>query len=272
MNKKIKKILPLALAGAIILGTIGAAFAIFTSREDAGLTVSAGTVDLGVSMSPNALTNPDEILPGDNDPSLAGEELLFEGKDHELTYKVETKGTQAVRTRHTVIISALDEEGKFVGSGHLRLYDKNGQEPQKQFLVVDAEGKEVLMDIAPEKIEENKDSIKAVKYTFFGDTMDGSGKGSQVIGTPGVDHVSQDSNSETTDREYTMDFALLKEAGNSYQDANIEFTVLVEAIQMDNTDDNVWNDVSKVSKSYSSSEATFNTVPHSSESADGTKH
>lgn len=106
MNNK-KKI---AIAGGVSVAAIAAlcagTFAFFSDTSDKVTTATAGIVDITVDQD-LALSNPDNINPGDNDPF--NPEGHRPGTAHDLTFGIANLGNKSIMTRNIITLSVKDQ-------------------------------------------------------------------------------------------------------------------------------------------------------------------
>ena len=252
MKNKNKQILGLTLAAAVFIGILGSAYALFTSRDNTDVKVKAGNLDVETVVDPiNGFTNKDSVLPGNNDPSLKEH-----GQKHEINFKVKNMGNTAIRTRQTIVVDLTNEKDEVINPQHVRLFEDES-------LKAELEGKSFLVDKdwvdALEITQEDLDKATAVSYRFVADSFDGLDNPSQV--REGL--VSQ--LEDEVSKKYSYSFGLMKEAGNEYQNANINVEIITEAVQYDNTDSGVFSDASSVDYTTTQSIADIKVVPHKTE-------
>ena len=239
-------------------------FALFTARDDSDFIAKAGTVNIDVQIL--SLTNSDNINPGDNDPS--NPEDIEATTDHVFEYKISNLGTKSARTRQTLILTAKNPEQTL--DARFLAFFKDGEEIESKTYVLDDDTEVTSLEgIAGERY------VKAVKYTFVGDTFDGLGDDISAGGNAEKESfdgiVKQSEEISEVSKIYSLDFALLRGAGNKYQAADFVIDVVVEAMQYRNTDENDWNTVSTVSRTYSTAEVGQKVVPARDEDKSGNK-
>lgn len=245
MNNKAKTITGVSLVLAVLIVAILNSLGLFTSRTNVDHTVKVGTLDIEVVANPGSLSNSDLITPGNNDPRV---EVENKGASHELTFKVNNLGNKAVRTRHTIILSANNGD-EVLDASLLRLL-KFGKEIEK-VSYIDIDGNEFS--------DASTSDVASIKYVYLSDDLDGVGEGAEV----------RDESNVVSSKEYKHDFALLLEADNKFQGANISFEIIVEAIQYFNTDASTWTSVSTVRGEYAKNSVKLNTVPAANEDSSG---
>lgn len=117
--------------------------------------------------------------------------------------------------------------------------------------------------------------VAAIKYVFYSDSFDGFGldlnEGGNAEKENSDDVISASENTEDSPvtKEYSYDFAMLREAPNKYQNADITVDILVEAMQYRNTTDEDWSTISQVERTYSAANVNVISVPKENEDAEG---
>ena len=209
----------LAAIGGISLAAIsvvaGGAFAFFTDEAEGATTGKAGNVE--ITMSEVALSNPDNINPGDGDETLP--EGARPGTEHLLTFGVDNAGNKSIMTRNVVTLSL--EDGKDISVFSLRTADG---ELTEKFLSADG------TDFVPAaQFESEYYAPVAVRYVTTQVALNGVGENAEV--EDGV---------EATDVDYTYELKLAKEAEDEYELSNLKVDVEVQAMQYRNTTDGEW--------------------------------
>lgn len=246
-------------ASFAILGL--SAFALFTARDDSDFIAKAGNVNIQVDSL--SMTNHTNINPGDNDPN--NPEDAIEGTNHIFEYTVTNVGTKSVRTRHTIILTAEDENGELLDARYLGLFNNDVEIITKTYILED--GTEV-----EELDESNEEFVKAIKYVFLGDIFDGYGEAiadggdAEKESLAGV--IKEDDNGIVSSTYY-YDFALLRNASNKYQDATFKIDVVIEAMQYRNTNESDWETVTTVSKTFTTADVEGIYVPGMNEDSEG---
>ena len=260
MKKKVALISGTLCGAAALIA--GCSYALFTARTDSDFYAKAGTVR--ITLDNLALTNPDNINPGDNDAS--NPEGSSAGTDHKFTYSVTNDGNKSIRTRHSIVIAC----------------DKNGESAEQldaRYFVMLSDSKEladklyILKDGSTKKDVGKDDFVSAVKYTFYGDVMDGKGASIDNGGDAEKEDVSGvvKENGGKVERTYSYDLAMLRNAPNSHQGCDVNIEVIVEGMQYRNTDNDDWAIVGTVSKKLSTADVNTNVVPAYDEDKNGNK-
>lgn len=248
MTKYKASIVAIVIALAfIIAGTL----ALFTGKTDSGFKAIAGTVN--VDIDDIDLTNPDKISPGDGDiDSETNEE-----NEHVLSYTVSNNGNKSVRTRQTIVLSAKNKD-KVLDANMIKLIAGSKE----------LDGKTALN----ENGDETSGEAYAIKYEVDGDIFDGKGEDIESGGEAEKEDIQgtiTENNDGDVSETYKYVLALDKNAGNDFQDADFNIEVIVEAMQYRNTDENDWDDVKVVKKTYSTHNFEGNFVPDSDEELEG---
>lgn len=208
----------LAAIGGISLAAIsvvaGGAFAFFTDEAEGATTGKAGNVE--IEMSDVALSNPDNINPGDGDETLP--EDARKGTEHLLTFGVDNAGNKSIMTRNVVTLSL--EDGQDISVYSLRTADG---ELAEKFLSEDG------TDFVPAAQYNSEYAPKAIRYVTTQVALNGVGEFAEV--EDGVD---------ATDVDYTYELKLAKEASDSYELGQLNIDVEVQAMQYRNTTDGEW--------------------------------
>ncbi len=280
-----------ASAMALIVG----ALALFTSRTSSDMQAQAGSVV--IELDKMNLTNSTNVNPGDNDPSNGTDEYS-DGTDHEFSFVISNLGTKSARTRTTILITAdkAGESKDALDAGVFQLYDKEtGEELYKEKLIDEESGtileertyilsndEEVgtLKEAVEAQKADNKIYVKAVKYTAIGNVFDGKGPAlalngnaekedpTKIVASNAHTSLVQEDAYGNVEESYLYDFVMLRQATNKYQGCDIQLTVIVEAMQYRNTNDEDWSLVTKVEKTYSTS-TQLTTVPATNENSVG---
>ena len=132
-KKKTALIVAVLLSAAAIVGA--SSLALFTAETDADTAAKVGTVD--ITMSDIVLTNPDNVNPGDNDPTVG--ENANKGTDHKVIYTVSNLGTKSVKTRQTIVLSC-DYKGTStvdLDARYLALFDNGTELVSKSYILND---------------------------------------------------------------------------------------------------------------------------------------
>lgn len=262
-NKK----LTIGLATTAAFAILGlSAFALFTARDDSDFIAKAGTVDIEVDDI--GMTNADNINPGDNDP--ANPEDAVAGTEHVFEYTVSNLGNKSVRTRHTIILTALDgEDASLLDARFLGLFKNDHEIGVKTFVLEDG------TEISNLDTLKDDDVITAVKYVFMGDVFDGFGEsianGGSAEKEALADVVRADEITNEVSRTYYYDFGLLRQASNIYQAADFKIDVIIEAMQYRNTTEEDWETVSTVTRTFSTADVEGLFVPNRDEDSQGNK-
>lgn len=268
-----KKLILSSIIGVTALAILGSAtFATFTASTESQAITAAGTVQ--VDLSEIELSNAKMITPGDNDPT--GDKNYTSGSSHELSYSVYNVGTKSIQTRQTIIITASSESSKkkLLDASYIRLYDGRKELEDKTYIL--SNGKEVT------KLKEGQSPI-AVKYTFFGDSFDGSENAYvKLKQDPNGDEyyiIEKETGDEsfvTADdtgdvyQTYEFDFCLAKEAPNDFQGCEFTAYVCVEALQYRNSLEEDWDDAATVVRGFSSNrKLTIDSLPSFVEDVEG---
>lgn len=256
MTKNNKKIIAIAgVGGTAALLAFGTALALFTDNDTDKVGGTAGTVD--VELNKFALSNPDNINPGDYDPDMPvvyvptegdplfdpenpDKEVEISTTKHDLTFSITNNGTKSIRTRHTLVLSVKDSEGKALDARVFQLYeDKDdttslpaAEDELTGKIYVAEDGKEytALADIPEDAL------ISSIVYRFTPDIFDGVGLQAEVeenstVKSDGKVAASQD---------YLYKLAMDMESPNEYQGASISVETVIEAMQYRNTVQDDW--------------------------------
>lgn len=283
MEKK-KKIITIGAvsAGAIAL-LVGSSLALFSDTDSASTKAKVGTLDIAISNL--ALTNDQNVNPGDNDPEVepyeTSPEPNPEDKDalppaikristtpHDLTYTVSNLGNKSAKTRQTIIITSVDKDGKLINPDVFAVFkDSNGddiaqvdeQVVQKSYILSD--GSELAATYNKDSAFEKIDGCTAVKYVFESDSFDGV----NINGDDAEDEygavVKRDEETNSATKDYKLMFSMAKGAGNEYQAADITIEVMVEAMQFRNTVSSDWELLSSEKIKTTVSGIELDTVP-----------
>lgn len=287
MNKLNKKkavaisLISVASIGLITAGTL----ALFTDYADADDEGIAGILDINIHNF--AMSNKDNINPGDNDPTaprtyipLSGDplydpanptaEVSVPTTDHLITYSISNDGNQSARVRRSFYISCKTPSGEvldpsvfymFSGEhGTNELADKyliamvkneDGTETEKEYLVLPA-------DPAAHKPETVPDGAKivAVKYIENADIYDGIGKGAQKENESTVKEADG-----KVSKDFLYHFGMAQNSSNDYQGINVEIEIIVEGLQFRNTTDAKWAETSRHVINATTSGLNINIVP-----------
>lgn len=260
--KKKQKIGLISAVAVLAVGIVGAStLALFTARTDSDFTAKAGTVE--IELDKLDLSNPLNINPGDNDPN--NPEGAVNGTEHVFSYDVANTGNKSVRTRHTIILN-VDKAGtseEALDARFLSLLQRGREIEDKTYILND--GKEV------KNIDGETQLVTAVKYVFISDVMDGEGtdiaSGGDAEKEDLTDVVKEKDGK--VEKTYQYDFALLRDADNMYQGADIHLSVIIEAMQYRNTDEKDWNEAARVIRDFSTADVEASVVPASNENKDG---
>lgn len=235
--------------GAAVLAIAGGAFALFTDNSEKATTGTAGTVEL--EASDLALSNFENINPGDNDPDLPKEYTPTEGDPqfdpenpdktvpvhttpHDLTFTIKNNGTKSIRTRHTLVVSVKDVDGNPLDARVFQLYEGESELTGKVYITADGEE---ITDVA--NIPEGT-LIKSIRYRFTPDIFDGVGKAAE---SEDVSTVKGDGETPAS-KDYLYRLAMDMETPNSYQGAQLDIEAIFEALQFRNTTKADWEIVS----------------------------
>lgn len=274
--KSLSKKLGITLA-AISLGgasLIGGTLAVFNASTESSVIAAAGTVQ--IELSDIEITNFKNITPGDNDPSVA--KGSTKGTSHQLKYAVTNVGTKSIQTRQTIILTAAPQGSKknLLDARYIKLYDGKKELGDKSYIL--SNGKEVT------KLKDSQKAI-AVKYTFFGDSFDGS-ENAYVVkkedSESGENYyiIEKENNTEESfvvadesgdvSQSYEFDYCLLDSAPNEYQGAKFNAYVSVEALQYRNSLEEDWDDAAVVVRGFSSNKKiTIDSLPSFAEDVEG---
>jgi len=260
MKKKI--ILTICSILCVTALILGGAFALFSARTDSDFYAKAGTVRIG--LNDLELTNFENINPGDSDPS--NPEDVVGGTEHVFSYNVSNNGNKSIRTRHTIIIScdAEGDEDELLDARYFQMLSDEEEIPEKLY---------VLEDDSTKREVGKDDFVKAVKYTFYGDVMDGNGTSIEDGGDAEKEDVygTVKQDGDEVKKTYEYNLAMLRQAPNRYQGCDVNIEVIVEGMQYRNTDNDDWSIVGVVSRTYSSAEVKMNVVPQYDEDKNGNK-
>lgn len=247
---------------AIIALVAGCAYALFTARTDSDFFAKAGTVR--IALDNLKLTNPENINPGDND--VTNPEDATGGTEHEFTYSVANEGNKSIRTRHSIIITC-DENGESTEPLDARYFEMLVDEKEIEDKIY------VLSDGSTKKEVGTGDFVSAVKYTFYGDVMDGKGTSMKDGGDAEKEDVSGvvKQNGDKVEKTYSYDLAMLRTAPNKYQGCDLNIEVIVEGMQYRNTNNDDWSVVGTVTKKFSTADVNVNVVPAYDEDKNGNK-
>ena len=227
MNRKMKIATAISLVAVIAL--FGTVFALFSDSAEKLTDGTAGTVKMSVSEV--VFENPENINPGDNDPSLPEDPNRPEGTSHKLSFTVENIGTKSIRTKHEI---TLRMENADLEPTVFSILDMEDQEVVKKYYEVDGE---FLTQEEYDALEEG--FCTAIKYVIASDIFDGVGDNSEkeeVSTVPEEDGIAMTS--------YTYQLAMNHLAGDEYQGENVDINVSVFAIQYRNTDASEWYKIS----------------------------
>lgn len=259
--KNKKTVVGLASATAVLI--LGAStLALFTAKDDSNFKAKAGT--LGIEVDSLKMENPDNINPGDNDPS--NPEDAVAGTEHEFEYTVENLGTKSARTRHTIILSVTENNSdKVLDARHMVMFGNDKELVEKSYVLEDNS-----------EVSELKDGqfVKAIKYVFISDVFDGVGKDIKDGGSAekeNIENIVSENDKGKVEKTYTYDFGLLRTATNKYQEADFHIDVIVEAMQYRNTNESDWETVTRVERTYSTADVNGTYVPSHDEDKDGNK-
>jgi len=249
MTRKQKILAIVGASGAAILAVGGTALALFTDNSSKATGGTAGTVD--ITASDIALSNFDNINPGDNDPDMPksyvptlGDPLYDASNptksvdltttEHDLTFNIKNDGTKSIRTRHTFVLSVKDTDGKYLDARVFSLFENNSELTGKVYIAEDGKEYTALKDV-PGNVK-----IQSVRYRFTPDIFDGVGTGAEVETVSTVKSVG----GKAATKDYLYELALDKETPNEYQGASLTIEAMFEALQFRNTNQDDWNVVS----------------------------
>lgn len=298
-NQK-KKITIIITLCAVFLVLFASSLALFSSRDSSDFKAQAGSVVINVNNL--YLTNSTNINPGDNDPD--NPENATHGTPHTFSYTVSNTGNKSVRTRQTILLSAdkagestdaldvsslrlwiKDSIGKELCVDDFDLYPNTSKLSQAEYdravaarFFVLSNGEEVatMKEVEEAKADDPTIIVAAVKYTFLGNVYEGVGVAAETEDADKLDVVSPRSvlvkaeNGEAKDN-FTFEFAMLRNATNKLQGADIYITVVVEAMQYRNTTDEDWALATTISRTFSTSGIEGGYVPDTDENKNGSK-
>lgn len=192
-------------------------FALFSDRAETNTSGKVGK--LGISLTDVEMTNSGNINPGDNDERV---DKKASTTPHDITFTVANNGNKSIRTRHTLMFTVKDENGKILDPTVMSILKDKGLEVSgKKY--IDANGNE----------SENKTAnTTGIKYTVLSDSF--SGVGSEA-------ESESDAKSEAQTYKYLL--KMDKDAKNIYQGANFNLDVVVDAMQYRNTTNSNWTEV-----------------------------
>ena len=262
MNRKTKIGLIVGTITLSVAVITAGALALFTARTDSNFSAKAGTVT--IELDELAMTNSENINPGDNDPS--NPEGSVEGTTHDFTYVVTNTGNKSVRTRHTVMLTVdkAGESEQLLDARYLALFQDAKEIASKTYVLED--------DSEVTNIDKETKKVKAVKYVFISDVFDGKGKNIEDGGDAEKETVSgvvKENEKGDVEKQYSYDFSLLRTATNEYQASDISITVTIEAMQYRNTNDADWSESATVIRKYSNADVKASVVPASNEDKNG---
>lgn len=242
MKKSNSKKLGLALVATVVtLALLSVAvFAIFSDFEQGKVNGVNGTVDVG--LSDVTLCNPNNINPGDSDPSNPSG--ARPGTPHDLDFTVNNKGNKSIVTQNTLIISVRDINGNLLDPSVYHIYDKANNNAE---LVVKS------------YVRDASNNIIAVKYVVAGKSFDGTGANAEIESGTDV----------KTGVAYTYHYTLGLDRGvdNRYQAAKVAIDIFVEAMQYRNTTNNDWSVIA--TKQVIAGGVTNTIVPNASQDRNG---
>lgn len=219
--KNKKKIILSAFIGILSIGLIGfGTYAHYKSNNTTTIIPTMGTVE--VKITDENLTNPNNINPGDNDPTNPSG--VRKGTNHDLTFKVTNHGNKSVVTRHVLDIT-VDEENLHPST--YMMLKNNVELPNKYYIMKN--GDVVEASTVANAFDTN---ITAVRYIINSDSFNGVGTNAET------------ENSVTlTTNNYSYQLGMKKEAKNIYQGKNVFVKTRVEAMQYRNTKSDDWKTV-----------------------------
>lgn len=275
LSKKAKIATIGILASTTLCVFAAGTLATLTASTESQFIAAAGTVQ--IELSDVQLSNAKSVVPGDNDPSVP--KGNSKGTSHELSYMIYNVGTKSIQTRQTIILTATKENSKktLLDASFLKLYDGKKELEDKTYIL--SSGKEVT------KLKDGQKAI-AVKYTFFGDSFDGSenayvklkedkdsGEEYYIIEKEtGDESFIVADESGDVGQSYKFDFCLSQNAPNSFQNCEITAYVNVEALQYRNSLEEDWEDAATVTRGFSSNrKLTIDSLPSFVEDSEGTE-
>lgn len=267
MNKiNKKKAIAASLLGVASLGIVTAGvLALFTDYADADDEGVAGILDINIHDF--AMSNKDNINPGDNDPlapttyvPLSGDplydpanptaEVSIPTTDHVITYSISNDGNQSARVRRSFYISCETPSGQVLDPSIFYLFNGvhgEGELADKYLIVKNDDGTETEYLVGPadpvahpaETVPEGANII-AVKYIENLDIYDGIGKGAQKENESTVKEVDG-----KVSKDFLYHFGMAQASDNIYQGVNVKIEVIVEGLQFRNTTDAKWEVTSR---------------------------
>lgn len=279
MNKLNKKkavaisLISVASIGLITAGTL----ALFTDYADADDEGIAGILDINIHNF--AMSNKDNINPGDNDPTaprtyvpLSGDplydpanptaEVSVPTTDHLITYSISNDGNQSARVRRSFYISCKTPSGEVLDPSVFYMFSgEHGANELADKYLIDSEGNQYLVlpaDPAAHKPETVPDGAKivAVKYIENADIYDGIGKGAQKENESTVKEADG-----KVSKDFLYHFGMAQNSSNDYQGINVEVEIIVEGLQFRNTTDAKWVETSRHVINATTSGLNINIVP-----------
>lgn len=106
MTNKKKVAAVCGISAAAFAAVFAGTFAFFSDTSEKVTTATAGLVDINVDQD-LALSNPDNINPGDNDPN--NPEGHRPGTSHDLTFGIANIGNKSIMTRNIITLSVKDQ-------------------------------------------------------------------------------------------------------------------------------------------------------------------
>lgn len=281
MKNSKNKITVFALIAATCISLAGA-FALFTDYKSAETKAKAGNVK--VVLSEPELENHQNINPGDEDPAILekfipkdGEPLydpanptkeyarrVEDGKvvsstNHKFSFVVSNDSNKSIRTRQTIVISALNKNKEILDPSVFKLLSRDEKTYREELgsKAVLGEKYYVLKDsteITDEEydllVKENKKpEVIAIKYLSTPNIFDGKGTSIENGGDAEKEDVNKIGPNLVQEKDgsvsklYEYNFVMSYEATNGYQAADVKIDVIVEGLQYRNTTNQEWKTI-----------------------------
>lgn len=230
MNK-IKKLLVIGVASVLAIGAvIGGSYAFFIDKAEDSTQGQAGEVT--IAMGPLALTNANNINPGDNDETKSS--TSRGGTSHDFTFSVENKGNKSIMTRNVITINVAD--------GTLPAYvyslkTSTNRELGEKFYSLDGRTFVSANNIGVSDLS----SVKYVRYITPQVALNGVGANAEIDADSTTNSVEgANPSADITSVDYTYLLKLIKAAGDEYEKSDLTIEVEVQAMQYRNTGDEDW--------------------------------
>lgn len=234
MKKRITKILACGMALALMVGT----FAFFTDRAEIGGTATNGTFAVGLKAgnADEAKTIADQLLLGGQSGDIENAKTIDNwnpGDSATFSYVVSNPGNKALRAEETLTLKVTAKDGRvFTGTGadsKLTIAGSDGTviTPESTALSEDKTVLTLVYNLDEFALSGKDGATNTEKLTATSNET--------AAATNGMNAV--DATKDNAVRTYTLVFN--KAATNEYQNAAIELTVHVDAIQYANSFEDV---------------------------------